>query len=954
MKLYLNIMILAISVLSHAAAQTLQELPWYGDFKLLGTETKAPVQTRYKLFSDHQYIYVVVEADEPDMDQLQLSRKSGSPMIWRNDSLEINFVPDGKGLVYYKLIVDANGEYTSLKLLDDNLGRETFVHMPWISLATVKATRGVGTWRVEITVPFGSMDYNMETTSLWRFNVGRNRYASGNKEFSASSRLLKSGNHSQPAHFERVTFFGFKPEKYLWDIAEVLESYSRRDNSYEFSATVNLVNRTGRFAILNLEGCLEDADGKTVATASARNKAVNDQSVRTVLSMKQVLPGCYDMTIFLKNSAGEILKLIKIPQNLVYQPIKIKILEPAYRNCLFATMPDKTIKAEIHVEESVNEPLTVTLRGAGFSREHKIIAVQPVNPVSFDMTGVPDGKYSLQVGNMETVIWKLPFQAGEVWLDKYGITHIEGEKFLPFGWFEFGPRHKTPEFNTSQIYTRSFGPVEAARKRLDDFHALGRKAVLFPYSDTSGKWQWPLFENKYRKGNLTDGQKEIIRNFVNGIKDHPAVLAYYLADEPENWDHDSAWYVQLQEFLTEIDPYHPTLMLNWGIDGIKKYYAGCDILIPDCYPNYFEDNSMEKPLWSTSQWVRTASVLRPTWLVPQVFSWKLTNEAGSKGRPPNFDELRNQIYQAFANECRGFLLYSWSDWSQMFEDTAIGSYRLGTELALLKDFLLVPNAKESIEAETLPPDPHFQVALKLSTAGSCIIAVNTSLKPIQVTFKLKSPSARQFFVAGEKRMVKIKNNSFTDTLPPLASNIYLDNEVAANAFDLQSVRQEIAVARQSRLKPGNLVGVGELQKIDYLNFREGKIPENIPTIRVSSEKTTYMTRNSGTLYFLLDGIRDLGYRPDYMAWTPRPNDSAPWVEIILPQKSEIREIRIFGTSRLKSGTVLIDDKTMENFDADEHGHAVVKIPPTQGKNVRIEVRQCNQAVGPLLTEIEVY
>ena len=85
-----------------------KSLPWKGDFFELGTGKKALVQTRFKTFNDGKYIYFAVECDEPAMAKIRKGKYShGSALIWMNDSLELNLVPDSdKVLSYYKITVD--------------------------------------------------------------------------------------------------------------------------------------------------------------------------------------------------------------------------------------------------------------------------------------------------------------------------------------------------------------------------------------------------------------------------------------------------------------------------------------------------------------------------------------------------------------------------------------------------------------------------------------------------------------------------------------------------------------------------------------------------------------------------------------------------------------------------------------------------------------------------------
>ena len=167
-------------------------LPWKGSFYALGTKEKAPVQSRFKTFHDKKYIYFAIECDEPAMAKIRKNPYShDSGLLWMNDSIEINLVPDSaKVISFFKWIVDTNGAVCDLRAQDDNTGRDKFVaNGQWTSSALVKARRGQDKYFVECAIPFGCMDFNNTYTDEWRVHVGRTRWAGGKMELSGSSAL---------------------------------------------------------------------------------------------------------------------------------------------------------------------------------------------------------------------------------------------------------------------------------------------------------------------------------------------------------------------------------------------------------------------------------------------------------------------------------------------------------------------------------------------------------------------------------------------------------------------------------------------------------------------------------------------------------------------------------------------------------------------------------------------
>lgn len=69
------------------------------------------------------------------------------------------------------------------------------------------------------------------------------------------------------------------------------------------------------------------------------------------------------------------------------------------------------------------------------------------------------------------------------------------------------------------------------------------------------------------------------------VKDHPSLLTYYTADEPDGWGYTFASTTEAYDLLASLDKYHPTaLVLNCQNYYFKEYTAGADIIMEDAYP----------------------------------------------------------------------------------------------------------------------------------------------------------------------------------------------------------------------------------------------------------------------------------------------------------------------------------------------------------------------------------
>ncbi|KUI72042.1 hypothetical protein VM1G_07578 [Cytospora mali] len=135
------------------------------------------------------------------------------------------------------------------------------------------------------------------------------------------------------------------------------------------------------------------------------------------------------------------------------------------------------------------------------------------------------------------------------------------------------------------------------------------------------------------------------------VKDHPSLLTYYTADEPDGWGYTFNSTTDAYDLLASLDKYHPTaLVLNCQNYYFKEYSAGADILMEDAYPvginatfstkwhtpvnltygdsgcDNCKGNLLDVParvddFHQYAQWLGgSAATRKPVWAVPQAFS----------------------------------------------------------------------------------------------------------------------------------------------------------------------------------------------------------------------------------------------------------------------------------------------------------------------------------------------
>lgn len=946
-----------------------QATEWQEGFCVLGRPgVTATTQTRFRLVHDGFRLYALIEASEPEPTKLRVesSDTRDDVRLWKDDCVQVHLDPGGTGFGYFQFIVTWKGTVMDAVAEDDNRGRGTFALRPEWNADVRAATRlGENCWRAELSIPFAALGLRADITDVWGVNVCRSRYA-GAAEHSACSALPPGGGFGQPEHYLRAVLADFDPAPFQWIVSPPETKTVKRGDRLVCQVGTTIQNQTGEFRILNVTAELA---GETVVHPLFL-KHLEERPITLDLPVTILGEGRLRLSVARRALPGVVLAETVIPVALDYQPLRLKLLQPAYRNCIFASQDIETVRAQITAEaEYAAMPLTVTLSGEGNTSVRRTFEhTGVVRDVEFAAAVLPTGRYTVTASLPDTPavtcdLRKLPPLAGEVWLDARGNVYVDGEPFLPFGWYS-APFDRAPEMTAVQSYG-IWSDVADLHKVLDRARDGGKKLLLTPFHGEK-RWDDPI-KDEARRGAFTRAHADRVRHVINAIRDHPAILGWYMADEPEGHGHSVEWYKSAYALLREIDPYHPCIMLNYGLRGIRTYYEGCDVLMPDCYPVFRVDGTTRKPLWALTEWTETARALRPTWLVPQVFDWDGTGTITSPGRPPTFDEVRNQIWQVFAAGGGGILMYSYGHDSRTSCALRLGPAYIAREAQACKMALFGQDLRDQMKVETAPADEHFAASLHRSGDDLLLIAVNTAYESRVAQFRLQTPEpAEMLHVVGETRSVTLADGTFADEFAPIATRLYTTSRALADSFDLAGVKGAIAAAEKARLKPGNLIGLGGLPRHRLREIAESP-PEGRPVITYSSRHLMYSNRNRewGILY-LLDGLtQDVLHH----SWAPRGSDSTPWLEVALPKTVPVGRVSVYtptfeGQAKLRGCRVLLRQPggTLKSIAeiADNLKHEmVVTFAAEPAEAVRVEMTDFSTRIDGcsetgLITEIEVY
>lgn len=254
----------------------------------------------------------------------------------------------------------------------------------------------------------------------------------------------------------------------------------------------------------------------------------------------------------------------------------------------------------------------------------------------------------------------------KVWIDAHKRTVVDGKPFFPLGMFwgditaaDLAIYTNGAPFNCLMPYRRP----DAAK--MDLCVAAGVK-VIFPIAG----WYADFAGTNTQKAAEIDAK--YVRGTVEKLRSHPAILAWYLADELI-----VPYARQLEDrnrMCREVDPDHPTWICQNTTASVRPFVNGYDAIGMDTYPvgNPSGRRDIAVAHGMAAEAVRQMYGARAMWHVPQSFDWshyaKNQYAAQAKGwkpppdmRMPTVEEMRSIAWQSVAAGANGLIFYSYMD-----------------------------------------------------------------------------------------------------------------------------------------------------------------------------------------------------------------------------------------------------------------------------------------------------
>lgn len=296
----------------------------------------------------------------------------------------------------------------------------------------------------------------------------------------------------------------------------------------------------------------------------------------------------------------------------------------------------------------------------------------------------------------------------KVTFDERGIAQFNGKPFFPVGMFLYSLDEAVlAELRDVQCNT----VVNGFRvDQLDLIHANDLKAICHTDQAT-----------------------------IDAAESHPALLAWYLTDEPENRGVTAASERERYLALKAQDPDHPIGQCHTAHHALTTFKDSCDFTMTDIYPI---TPKRDQNIMGVSLMMDEARRLHgenwPHWIDIQTFGGPETDHGVWAVPLPH--ELRFMVYQALVHRATGVLYFSyWPQAPRTWEEVG----RVNRELHRLIPFLVAPGREGAAKAD----DPRVEVRVKLAeeaerVVGGVLIAINTSPTFVQSAIKFDDAALR--------------------------------------------------------------------------------------------------------------------------------------------------------------------------------------------------------------------
>lgn len=742
-------------------------------FRDIQTGRPASADTEVRTLRDADSLYVAVRCMEPDVSRIVAKTTTRDGPVFGEDCIEIFLQPEPSSSDYLHLAANAAGGQYDEKVYDSS----------WDANWKVATSRGTNYWCAEFAIPFAGLDLTPRMKKAWRFNVGRNRPRGEGNSWTAWS--CTYGGFHTPSRFGTLHI----------SEAQELARFGYEVNRLDLEALP-----AGSLGLRLTLGARPPRTKKVLAEATVASRSSGARVDLTGLSLGRRArtftlpllglkpePGDYRVQLTLRNEAHGP-PVHQVIRRVAFQPAAASPgppLSAVFELSYYTSEPE----ARLWVKSNLSAAATVKVQLGGLP-SGQVTSIVPQDSVRLaagretlvpcSLSGLACGEYEATItlvakkGQAESSahckLIKLPAATTEVKMNRLSRSLlVNGKPFIAYAQGIHGFR---TDWWLEDIQAHHFNSVvggfsaPASKEELD-----GAEPKVREFLDACERRSLKVVFWMHAPPGPFDAACEAVMKTIERFKDHPAILCWYLVDEPEGWweaaGRKESDLLDLYKAAKAADPYRPS-HINWysWVKG-KGAYGGLDatdIGSVDRYP-IGRDNAM-KVMTDITKLMNDDC--RPRFQ-PTAF-WCQMYGYDDAIREPTPEEQRCMTYLCLTH---GMRLIYYFIYKPMSVATWESMTPLGDEIAALTPVLADPSARELAVGMLMDT---VSYSMWESRGHVYFLAANGSYEPFQATFDVaklaRRPLKRKATVWFEGRTVRLQWGKLTDSFNPLARHVY--------------------------------------------------------------------------------------------------------------------------------------------------------------------------------------
>lgn len=532
-----------------------------------------------------------------------------------------------------------------------------------------------------------------------------------------------------------------------------------RDGNAQFRLSLS----RGKNGPERIRAHIERAFGGHVGVGAPVEAALGEAATEITCSTRVERRGTHGLAVVIADATdgAELLRL---------SPLYVEaapILRALPRLSIYTGQDQAEIVADI-AEDTPLEGLTVAVRTPAGPSGQTAAKSRRVS-VPLDITELPDGATPIEcrlmrgdepVARVETTLHKAPPRPNAVVIDQIsrGLI-VDGLPFIPFGYYTYYPLKEgvmdeevVRGFNLFSPYHGGPHDAEALkpiRAYLDRCAQIGMKVNYH--------LRWPI-----RTG-LDGEHRAQLREEIEAFRDHPALLSWYIADEPAV--DKVSMLEEVYGIIKDLDPYHPvTIVFCRGAEDALNFSAATDIVMADPYP--IPRGSVTSVSKTADAFNEAFDLRKPLWIVPQAFGggewWE---------REPTAGEQRVMTYLALVHGARAIQYFTRSPRTS-FPKSPIMWAECGA-MALEAAELTPALTSVEVAPAVTSSIPSVHATALLDRGVITILAINTENRPQVPRFELEGVDfSGRATVLFENRQVEMTGGAIEEPIDAFASRAY--------------------------------------------------------------------------------------------------------------------------------------------------------------------------------------